>query len=90
MKALLFVGLPSLWLRQASKPLVVVLDNASIYTAKAVRPLLELLECQGLTLCFPPPYCPELNRIEILRRKPNTSGGPFANTRGPMKTAEAE
>jgi transposase len=52
-----------------SKPLVVILDNASIHKAKAIEPMLKILEEQGLRLYFLPPYSPELNRIEILWRK---------------------
>ena len=61
-----FVGFLS-WLRQqVSKPLTVILDNASIHKAKSIQPLLTLLKKQGVTLYFLPPYSPELNRIERL------------------------
>ncbi len=52
-----------------SKPLVVVLDNASIHTAKKLKPYWELLEENGMQFYFLPPYSPELNRIELLWRK---------------------
>jgi len=51
------------------KPLTVILDNASVHTAKALQPYLKLLRNQGLTLYFLPPYSPELNRIEKLWHK---------------------
>ena len=64
-----FVGFLS-WLRQqVSKPLTVILDNASIHKAKSIQPLLALLKKQGVTLHFLPPYSPELNRIERLWHK---------------------
>jgi transposase len=52
--------------KEIGKPLVVVLDNASIHKAKEVRHLVEFLVAQGVSLCFLPPYSPELNRIERL------------------------
>lgn len=51
------------------KPLVVILDNASIHTAKKLKPYWNLLEEKGMRFYFLPPYSPELNRIEILWRK---------------------
>ncbi|WP_205758200.1 transposase, partial [Macromonas bipunctata] len=49
------------------KPLVVILDNASIHKAQAIQSALKVLqEKNGLTLYFLPPYSPELNRIEML------------------------
>lgn len=50
------------------RPLVVVLDNASIHTARVIAPHLRLLAEQGVTLHFLPAYSPELNRIEVLWR----------------------
>ena len=64
-----FVGFLG-WLRQqVSKPLTVVLDNASIHKAKSIQPLIAFLKTQGVTLHFLPPYSPELNRIERLWHK---------------------
>lgn len=62
---------------RVKKPLVVVLDNASIHTAKALQPYWELLEEKGLRFYFLPPYSPELNRIEILWRKMKYEWLPF-------------
>lgn len=54
---------------RVSKPLVVILDNASIHTAKAMQPYWDLLEEKGLRFYCLPPYRPELNWIEILWKK---------------------
>jgi transposase len=56
-------------LEGVSKPLVVILDNASIHTAKKLKPYWELLEEKGMRFYFLPPYSPELNRIELLWNK---------------------
>ena len=65
----LFAGFLGLLLKHVGKPLTVILDNASVHTAKAIEPLMEQLKKKGLTLYFLPPYSLELNRIEILWRK---------------------
>jgi transposase len=56
-------------LDKVSKPLVVILDNASIHTAKKLQPYWDLLEEKGMRFYFLPPYSPELNRIELLWHK---------------------
>lgn len=48
---------------RVSKPLVVILDNASIHTAKAMQTYWDLLEEKGLRFYCLPPYSPELNWI---------------------------
>lgn len=48
------------------KPVWVVLDNASIHTAKVVQEKRTLWEKSGIQLKYLPPYSPELNLIEIL------------------------
>ena len=63
------MGFLGLLTQHVAKPLTVVLDNASIHTAKRIRPYVDLLKKQGLTLYFLPPYSPELNRIEKLWHK---------------------
>lgn len=65
----LFVGFLGLLKEHVAKPLTVILDNASIHTAKRIRPFVDLLKKQGLTLYFLPTYSPELNRIEKLWHK---------------------
>ena len=64
-----FVGFLG-WLRQqVTKPLTVILDNASIHKAKSIGPCIEWLKKQGVSLYFLPAYSPELNRIERLWHK---------------------
>ena len=64
-----FVGFLA-WLKsQVDKPLTIVLDNASIHTAKSTRRFVRWLGKQGVTLYFLPAYSPELNRIERLWHK---------------------
>ena len=65
----LFAGFLGLLLNHVGKPLTIILDNASVHKAKAIQPLLKVLERQGLKLYFLPPYSPELNRIEKLWHK---------------------
>ena len=63
MTSLIFAGFLSQLLKRTDKPLVVVVDNASIHAAKAVRALLDRLpEFKRLTLYFLPAYSPEPNR----------------------------
>jgi transposase len=66
MTADLFLGFLAALQAQVSRPLTVILDNASLHKAKAIQPHLKWLAQQGLTLYFLPPYSPELNRIEKL------------------------
>ena len=56
MTALLFTGFLGLLMEQVGKPLVVILDNASVHMAKAIQLLLKVLQRQGLKLHFLPPY----------------------------------
>ena len=51
-----------------ARPCVVVLDNASAHTSKAVKAAIPALEAAGVTLSYLPPYSPELNRIEEVWR----------------------
>jgi transposase len=48
------------------KPTVIVLDNASVHTAKIIRQQRKVWEERGLTLFYLPPHSPQLNLIEIL------------------------
>ena len=54
----LFVGFLGLLNEHVAKPLTVILDNASIYTAKSLRPFVQLLpsKASASTLC--PPTAP--------------------------------
>lgn len=65
--ALLFVGFLGLLREKVGNALTIIRDNASIHTARAIKPHLEVLRRRGVTLYFLPPYSPELNRIEKLR-----------------------
>ena len=65
----LFGGFLGLLKNHVQKPMTVILDNASIHKSKKIQPLIKLLESQGLTFYFLPPYSPELNRIERLWHK---------------------
>lgn len=67
MNSELFLGFLGLLREQAaSKPMTVILDNASIHHAKSIASAVRMLEKQGITLYFLPAYSPELNRIETL------------------------
>lgn len=52
--------------QQIDRKTIVVLDNATIHTARAVKECHLRWEKQGLYLQFIPAYSPELNLIEIL------------------------
>ena len=54
--ALLFVGFLGLLREKVGKPLTIILDNASVHTARAIKPHLEVLRRRGVTLYFLPPY----------------------------------
>ena len=54
------------FLETLTKPTIVILDNASIHTAKIVQAKRQEWQQKGLTLYFIPPYSPELNLIERL------------------------
>lgn len=62
----IFTGFIGLLKEHVGKKITVIIDNASIHKAKAMKPLMDLLEKQGVTLYFLPAYSPELNRIEKL------------------------
>lgn len=64
----LFLGFVNDLAQKVSKPLVIVLDNARIHSATAIRPALQLLEKQGVKFEFLSPYSPEINRIEVMWR----------------------
>ena len=62
----IFPGFVGELVKSVTKPLVIVIDNASIHRARAIQPALKLLEKKGITFKLLPPYSPELNRIEKL------------------------
>ncbi len=51
-----------------TKKTVVIIDNAPIHTSHALLKKIPQWKKKGLLLKFLPPYCPELNLIEILWR----------------------
>ena len=55
--------------RRRKKPALVVIDNAPIHTSDEFEEEIERWEEADLYVKFLPPYCPELNLIEILWRK---------------------
>jgi transposase len=50
------------------KKTVVVLDNSSLHTSKKFKEKIKQWQELDLLIYFIPPYCPELNKIEILWR----------------------
>lgn len=72
-----FFGFLMALIERVNKPLVVILDNASIHTTKKLAPYWELLKTKGMQLYFLPPYSPELNRIEMLWYKMKYEWLPF-------------
>lgn len=48
----------------ATKPVVLVLDNASYHHSREAEAMLAFFEDDGLIACWLPPYCSELNPIE--------------------------
>ena len=72
-----FFGFLMALIEWVKKPMVVILDHASIHTAKALEPYWELLKEKGMQFYFLPAYSPELNRIEILWKKMKYEWLPF-------------
>ena len=66
--AQVFLGFVGEQPKRATKPLAIVIDNASIHRARAIQPALKLRGKTGTRLKFLPPYSPEHNRIETLWR----------------------
>ena len=58
-----------LFRQQQQKPALVVVDNAPIHTSEDFEEELDRWRKDHLHVKFLPPYCPELNLIEILWRK---------------------
>lgn len=54
---------------KVTKLTVVVLDNASVHTAKLIKQRREVWERRGLYIFYLPRYSPHLNIVEILWRK---------------------
>jgi transposase len=58
-----------LFRQQQKTPALIVVDNAPIHTSEDFEDELERWQKDDLHVKFLPPYCPELNLIEILWRK---------------------
>lgn len=56
------------FVKNITKPTVVVLDNASFHKSKKFKSNIARWANMGLTLLYLPPYSPELNIIETLWR----------------------
>lgn len=71
MMATLWQSVNGLWvfgflmamLERMNKPLVVILDDASIHATNTLKPCWNLLEEKGKRFYFLPPYSPELNCV---------------------------
>ena len=72
-----FFGFLMALIERVKKTMVVILDNASIHTAKKMKPYWDLLKEKGMRFYFLPAYSPELNRIEILWKKMKYEWLPF-------------
>jgi len=55
--------------QRQQRPALVVVDNAPIHTSEDFEEEIERWQKEDLYVKFLPPYCPELNLIEILWRK---------------------
>lgn len=51
--------------QKAGRIRVIVIDNGSIHTSKIVKEKIKEWEKKGLFLFFLPPYCSEMNNIEL-------------------------
>jgi transposase len=59
----------NLFRQRLERPAMVIVDNAPIHTSDDFAEQQVLWQAQDLAVKFLPPYCPELNLIEILWRK---------------------
>ena len=64
-----FSGETQLKLQKEGKLRVIVVDNASVHSAKQVQERRPIWEERGLYLFYLPPYSPQLNLAEVLWRK---------------------
>lgn len=68
----------NLFCQRINKRTVIVIDNAPIQTSDEFQDYIPIWKKQGLIIKYLPPYCPELNLIEILWRKIKYEWLPFA------------
>lgn len=64
-----FFGFLMALVERVNKPLVVILDNASIHMTKKLAPYWELLNDKGMQFYFLPPYSPELIALKCYGTK---------------------
>jgi len=62
-------GCFDLFSQRLERPALVLVDNAPIHTSNEFGEEIERWQKEDLYVKFLPPYCPELNLIEILWRK---------------------
>ncbi|MGF1614426.1 MAG: IS630 family transposase [Gammaproteobacteria bacterium] len=72
------VGCFEAFSKTLDKDVVIVLDNAPVDRSEEFMENIETWEQRGLYIKFLPPYCPELNIIEIVWRKIKYEWIPFS------------
>ena len=75
--------------RGLRKLALVVIDNAPTHTSAAFEACRAEWEARGLYVMFLPPYCPELNLIEVLWRKVKSEWLPLSAYRSFKDLARA-
>ena len=68
----------NLFANSLQRKTLIVIDNAPIHTSQEFDNWIETWEQKGLFLYFLPPYCPELNLIEIFWQRIKYSWLPFS------------
>jgi hypothetical protein len=71
-----------------SVPRIVILDNAAIHKGEVMDEKRRKWAKKGLYLYYLPPYCPELNRIEILWKQAKYFWRRFVSLKGQELVAE--
>lgn len=82
-------GCFDLFSQRLERPALVVVDNAPIHTSDEFEEEIKRWEEDDLYVKFLPPYCPELNLIEILWRKIKYDWLPLDAYQGFRKMTEA-
>ena len=82
-------GCFDLFSQRLERPALVVVDNAPIHTSDEFEEEIKRWEEEDLYVKFLPPYCPELNLIEILWRKIKYDWLPLDAYQGFRKMTEA-
>lgn len=82
-------GCFDLFSQRLERPALVLIDNAPIHTSDEFEEEIKRWEEEDLYVKFLPPYCPELNLIEILWRKIKYDWLPLDAYQGFKKMTEA-